>query len=439
MKNDILKSVLALVLIFAVFAGLTLGVNVFAAPLIEKNNNAAALAPLMAVMPEAKGFEQIYDAADPAASGLVNVPATVTGIYAETSGLGYALKLSTTQGYTGEPMTLTFGVDAEGKITGAQVDEYPDTKDMGVDSYPLTYVGQDSAMPDVALVAGVTYSSSAFKNAVSDGFAALIENGLVKEGVKGEDQLLRELLPLVFPGMVNNAAVVQIAEEPTAAGGMLSTLGSGAAYIVPDGEHMVLVIVNAAGYPMAYSVDAGKVDVDQAVLAPLVEDAKAAMTDFSQSDTKAFGRMFPEATLTPVSLEGIYSSVTGAYLLQDGANAYLALSARSFGYSNQAIVTYYVLDENGAIVAMNADELILIKEYFTNYTLDEPSYKEGFAGLTKDAYTGEQAVISGATMSTEAVNTAVNDIFNAYDLLRPIVELGSAEEVTENGGESNEG
>ena len=102
-------------------------------------------------------------------------------------------------------------------------------------------------------------------------------------------------------------------------------------------------------------------------------------------------------------------------------------------------MTYYVLDENGAIVAMNADELILIKEYFTNYTLDEPSYKEGFAGLTKDAYTGEQAVISGATMSTEAVNTAVNDIFNAYDLLRPIVELGSAEEVTENGGESNEG
>ena len=438
MKNDILKSVLALVLIFAVFAGLTLGVNAFAAPLIEKNNSAAALAPLMAVMPEAKGFEQVYDAADPAASGLVNVPATVTGIYAETSGLGYAVKLSTTEGYTGEPMTLTFGVDASGKITGAQVDEYPDTKDMG-EEYPLSYIGQDSAMPDVNLVAGVTYSSSAFKNAISDGFAALIENGLVKEGVKGEDQLLREQLPLVFPGMANNEAILQIAEEPTAAGGMLSTLGNGAAYIVPDGDHMVLVIVNAAGYPMAYSVDAGKIEADEALVAPLVEDAKAAMTDFSQSDAKAFGRMFPDATLTPVSLEGIYSSVTGAYLLQDGENSYLALSARSFGYSNMAIVTYYVLDENGAIVAMNADELILIKEYFSNYTLDEPAYKEGFVGLTKDGFTGEQAVISGATMSSRAVDTAVRDIFQAYDLLRPLVELGSAGEATENGGESNEG
>ena len=138
-------------------------------------------------------------------------------------------------------------------------------------------------------------------------------------------------------------------------------------------------------------------------------------------------------------LEGIYSSVTGAYLLQDGENSYLALSARSFGYSNMAIVTYYVLDENGAIVAMNADELILIKEYFSNYTLDEPAYKEGFVGLTKDGYTGEQTVISGATMSSQAVDTAVRDIFQAYDLLRPLVELGSAAADAENGGESNEG
>lgn len=438
MKNTVLKSLLALVLIFAVFAGLILGVNVFAAPLIEKNNSAAALAPLFAVMPEAKGFEPIYEAGNPE-TALQNVPATVQAIYRETSDQGYALRLSTTEGYTHEPLVLSFAVDSTGKILGAKVDEYPDTKDMGVDSYPLSYIGQDSALADVSLVAGVTYSSSAFRSAILDGFQALIENGLVKEGVKSDEQLLKELLPRVFPGMANSAAVLQLAEEPTALGGMLSTLGTGAAYIVPDGENTVLVIINADGFAQCYSTGGAKLEPNEALVGPLKEDALASMTSCRESDEKAFKRMFPDAALTPVSLEGIYSSVSGAYLLQDGENAYLALSARNFGYSNMPFVTYFVLDENGAIVAMNAEELILIKEYFSNYTLDEASYKAGFEGLTKDSFTGDQAVISGATISSQAVNEATCDIFSAYDLLRPTVQLGSFGEPTENGGESNEG
>ena len=67
MKNNVFKSALTLILIFAVFAGLLFGVNLFAAPLIAANDNAAELAPLFAVMPEAKGFELIYSAEDPAA------------------------------------------------------------------------------------------------------------------------------------------------------------------------------------------------------------------------------------------------------------------------------------------------------------------------------------------------------------------------------------
>ena len=73
-----------------------------------------------------------------------------------------------------------------------------------------------------------------------------------------------------------------------------------------------------------------------------------------------------------------------------------------------------VLDENGAIVKMTCDELILYAEYFTTYTLDEPSYKEGFVGLTTDSYTGEQAFISGATMSSDAVDIATKDAFAAF-------------------------
>ena len=46
-------------------------------------------------MPEAKGFEAVYSAADPAASALLDVPATVQSIYRETDGKGYALRYTT--------------------------------------------------------------------------------------------------------------------------------------------------------------------------------------------------------------------------------------------------------------------------------------------------------------------------------------------------------
>ena len=94
-----------------------------------------------------------------------------------------------------------------------------------------------------------------------------------------------------------------------------------------------------------------------------------------------------------------------------------AFAARPYGYSNEVMELWYVLDENGAIVSMRAKELILYSEYFSNYTLNEASYKEGFIGLTADGYTGEQALISGATMSSDAVDTATRDVFEAFGLL----------------------
>ena len=97
--------------------------------------------------------------------------------------------------------------------------------------------------------------------------------------------------------------------------------------------------------------------------------------------------------------------------------------SRSYGYSNEPMVIYYVIDDNGAIVTMTADELILFKEYFTSYQLDEESYKAGFAGLTADSFTGDEALISGATVSSDAIRVATDDAFAAFAAVK------------ENGGE----
>ena len=422
-KTGFAASALVLVLIFAVFALVLFGINIFAAPLIEANGSAQQFAPLYSVMPEAKGFELIYDANDSAASALVDVPETVQAIYSETSGLGYAIRLSTTQGYTKEPIELTIAIDAEGKISGTELTAYPDTKDFGAD-YPGSFIGQDSALGDVGLVAGVTYSSSAFKNAVSDGFAALIGNGLVGAGVKSDAQILTELSVQVFTGLANRDGVAQV-EEPEIAEGQFTFIqkimkalnGSGFAFVAKDGESSYLLIANASGTVRVYDIE-GK-DVTETANAAMVEEASsyAAANTASTADAeqKKLRTMVSEgAELTALSLGDAFNSVTGAYRIADGETTLYGFCARPYAYSNQPIAVYFVLDENGAIVSMACDEIILFGEYFTSYELDESQYKEGFAGLTADSFTGEQTLISGATASTNAMTVATEDVFAAF-------------------------
>lgn len=425
-KTGFAASALVLVLIFAVFALVLFGINIFAAPLIEANGSAQQFAPLYSVMPEAKGFELIYDANDSAASALVDVPETVQAIYSETSGLGYAIRLSTTQGYTKEPIEFTIAIDAEGKISGTELTAYPDTKDFGAD-YPGSFIGQDSALGDVGLVAGVTYSSSAFKNAVSDGFAALIANDLVGAGVKSDAQILTELSVQVFTGLANRDGVAQV-EEPEIAEGQFTFIqkimkalnGSGFAFVAKDGESSYLLICNVSGAVRVYDIE-GK-DVTDTANAAMVEEASsyAAANTVSTADAelKKLQTMVSEgAELTALPLDDVFNSVTGAYRVTDGETTLYGFCARPYAYSNEPIAVYYVLDENGAIVSMACDEIILFGEYFTSYELDEAKYKEGLTGLTAGSFTGEQTLISGATASTNAMTVAIEDMFAAFQAI----------------------
>lgn len=148
-------------------------VNLLTAPIVEENNKKKQQESLREVMPSAADFEE--------ATGLT-LPETVNTVYRETEGRGYVLLLSTTSNFTqGDPMGITLGIGADGKITGVCLTSYSESKDFGKASYPETYVGKDETLEGTGLVAGVTYSSTAFRNALKDAFTALRENGLLTE------------------------------------------------------------------------------------------------------------------------------------------------------------------------------------------------------------------------------------------------------------------
>lgn len=415
-KKEFSKSLAVVLVLFIVAALLLTGINTVTAPIIEANGASAQFEPLFAVMPEAENFDVLYDVNDAAASALADVPATVQGVYSETSGLGYAVTLSTTEGYTKEPITMTMAIDAEGKISALEVTSYPETKDVGAD-YPLTYVGQDSALGGVTLVAGVTFSSSAIKNAVTDGFNVLINNGLVGAGQKSDDQVLLELLPQFYPGIANSSGILQYEEAEVNSGSIVKALkalnGSGFAFMLNDGSANYLGICTLVGGAKIVDMEGNEVDNSA-----MLEEIKTYTAENAQSqaeqETAKLQRITSEtAEISALSVD-ICNSISGVYSIVDGGAQYYGFVSRSYGYNNMTMPIYFVLDENGAIVKMTCDELILYAEYFSTYTLDEPSYKEGFVGLTADSYTGEQALIAGATMSGDAVNTATNDAFAAF-------------------------
>lgn len=415
-KKEFSKSLAVVLVLFIVAALLLTGINTVTAPIIEANGASAQFEPLFAVMPEAENFDVLYDVNDAAASALADVPATVQGVYSETSGLGYAVTLSTTEGYTKEPITMTMAIDAEGKISALEVTSYPETKDVGAD-YPLTYVGQDSALGGVTLVAGVTFSSSAIKNAVTDGFNVLINNGLVGAGQKSDDQVLLELLPQFYPGIANSSGILQYEEAEVNSGSIVKALkalnGSGFAFMLNDGSANYLGICTLVGGAKIVDLEGNEVDNSA-----MLEEIKTYTAENAQSqaeqETAKLQRITSEtAEISALSVD-ICNSISGVYSIVDGGAQYYGFVSRSYGYNNMTMPIYFVLDENGAIVKMTCDELILYAEYFSTYTLDEPSYKEGFVGLTADSYTGEQALIAGATMSSDAVNTATNDAFAAF-------------------------
>ena len=146
MKREGPKSIAVLTGICLVVAVLLAAVNYVTAPIIEESAQSGAEASLYVVLPNAAGFEE------EALTG--EVPETVTGVYRDTGGSGYAVTLSTTSSYSASPMTFTLGVSTDGKITGVEMTNYAESKDFG--DYPSTYVGQDSTLSGVDLYAGVT-------------------------------------------------------------------------------------------------------------------------------------------------------------------------------------------------------------------------------------------------------------------------------------------
>lgn len=181
-KKENLMPTIVLGTICIVVAAVLALLNMLTAPAIAEETERRQTQSLTDAFPSEAAYA---DLAFEELTELSDVPDTVTGVYREKGGRGYAVLLSTKTNFTasGTAMNITVAVDTEGKILGICLTSYTESKDIGKDSYPKEFYGKDKeAVEATPHVSGASYSSRAFRAALADALAVLESNGLTGGG-----------------------------------------------------------------------------------------------------------------------------------------------------------------------------------------------------------------------------------------------------------------
>ena len=408
MANKSVKSIVLPVIVVVLAFVILFFVNLWTYPLIVESRMQGEVGPAMDVMPNAKGFEELQ---------LDNIPSTVKTVYKETSGQGYVVKVSTKAGFTKEAIVFYVAINGDNKVQKINVTEYPETRDVG-DGYVDTFIGSDSTLSTVDLIAGVTYSSSAIKNGVADAFKALSDNGLIVAAKKEPKQLYEELMPVVFGTAVNPAGMMAQEEFTSSISGVVKAqkaLNEGAvAYWYSEGEENYSVVTDGKRAKV-YDLEGNEVSsLSSSVLSSLMEEAKTIVKDNSSSDIKRFKKYVPNSSVTEIDVP-LFNNVTTAFQCVNENGTYYGFGVRSYAFENTPLTMYISIDDNGAIYSFNCSSLYVEPEYFTHSEPD--NYTEGLVGVP-EYWSGDEALITGATLTSEAVKDAINDVFDSFKAIK---------------------
>ena len=362
--------------------------NFVTAPIIEKNQSAAANAALLEVMPEGTGFE-VMDLST------YTLPETVAEVHQETSGLGYVVKL-VTSGY-GSDMVIMCGVKNDGVITGAVCISSNET--LGKEKvYGENFAGKDAAgVEAVDTIGGATKTTEAYKNAVKDTLNTAIILGGGSVDLRSEEQILADNLSAALPAGEGSFTKVFLAE-------------------VLDGVDAAYAADNGAGYVFAAGEQYVGVDASGAVVTEGVANAAA----FADAAAKIKATTYETIDLTPY--EELSKYVLSA---QVTATSNYVVETKGAGYGIKGGDEYHPASNEYIVVrvSMTADNKIIdcltVSQAETAGLGDacaQESFYGQFVGKTEADYTQVDA-IGGATLTTNGYMQAIERAFEAVATL----------------------
>ena len=282
--------VVVLTVICIVVAFLLALVNSFTDDVIEKAEQEAIRESLQSVMPADWVVEEV--ATDD------ETPESVTKIYKEKNGLGYAVTLSQ-QGYASK-IAMTVSIDSEGKVIKAEITSEQETHGQGgFDEFMSSLTGKDyAALGDSSLkVSHATLTSNAIKNGIKD---ALVATGFAEEKGRSKEEIIgyvSEYLTGEFVDVTppDAPSVVQKIYKEKSSGAFVAyvlTVGQyvpieseGVVAISSDGKILGVKLINwvVGGNGASNSTDSFVASFKDKYASGLTDDAMDFVTDVTRS------------------------------------------------------------------------------------------------------------------------------------------------------------
>lgn len=386
MKTAI-KSVAALTIICAVMSVLLALTNYVTAPIIEKNQAAAANEALLVVMPEGGEFTEVDISA-------YELPASVTNAYSESNG-GYVLQMNVT-GYSAN-MVVMCGVDASGTVTGATCLSSGET--LGYEkTYGENMVGKTADEVDaIDTIGGATKTTAAYKTAVKDALNAAIILGGGSVDIRTPEQILADNLAAALPA-ANSAFTSTFITEDIAGIDAIYTADNGAGAVYVVGESFVAV--DATGAVLSEVSDELKAQVADAA-------AKMLASTVEEIDLSAYENM-------PSAIDKAYKTASGNYVFELRASGY-GITGDKYIASGEYIYIKASATADGRIIAVETVSQQESKGF--GDACAQPSFYTQFNGKNVDNYK-EVDAIGGATVTTNGYVTAISRVFEAVNILK---------------------
>ena len=389
--NKSIKSIVTLVAICAVVAVVLALTNAITAPIIEKNDAAAANAALLEVLPDGGSFTL----ADISAYTL---PATVSEVYTADNG-GTVVRLSTT-GYA-SGMALMVGITPDGTVSDTKLIASQETPSIGgaaADTFSASVIGVDITTVDALdTISGATKTTAAYKNAVRDALNTVIILGGGSVDLRTEEEILADNLNEALAA-ANGAFTKHFFVE--------AVDGVDAIYFADNGAGAVCVVGE-----QFIALDASNTLLtacDDAVAAAV----KGAVETVSATTTTALDLSAYEGL--PEHLVKADKTASGNYVMEIKGAGYGIVGGNEYHpASGEYIMIRVSVTPDGRII----DCLTLSEEEtdgIGSACADESFYGQ-FDGKTADDYQSIDA-ISGATLTTDGYKKAISRAFDCVKI-----------------------
>ena len=319
----------------------------------------------------------------------------------------YVIEIKTSGQYTaGTPIVITVVIDASGKIVDAQTVSHGETPTVGGThledgKFNANFIGKnETEAGEVDLVAGVTYTTRAYKEAILNAFNVVKILGGEEVDTRTEEEKFQDALEAALPageGQFTKYFRVESVE------------GFDSIYVADNNAGYVCVIgtdstgtfigVGSDGLVVGEVSDENKILAENAVSiisSTVLESID--FTEFKSHEDRNVKIIFR-------SINSIHKTATGNYIVQLG-------------------ITGYGADKIVIRVALSADGKILDAQTVSNsetptiggVQLEDGAFNAGFIGKN-ETEAGAVDTVGGATVTTSAYKTAILRVFQAIRII----------------------